>query len=51
MTMDVPIAPDVVIWIGGFHNDCRVIAPATLRAEILKKRQEAATEEGWPLLV
>ena len=50
MTMDVPIAPDVIIWIGGFHNDCRVIAPAELRDEIMKKRHEAAMEEGWNTL-
>jgi hypothetical protein len=45
--MDVSLTPNFIAWIGEFHNDCRVIAPATLRAEILQKRQEAAREAGW----
>jgi hypothetical protein len=46
-TMRLAITPDYVAWIGGFFDDCRVLGPATLREEVLRKRQAAAIEQSW----
>jgi hypothetical protein len=50
MTMQVAITPDLVVWIAGYLEDCRIQGPIDLRKDV-SKRQELASqghwEEGW----
>ena len=44
--MQVAITPDLVVWIAGYMEDCRILEPMSLRKDV-SKRQELASQGHW----
>lgn len=46
MTLEVAVTPDLVAWIAGYLDDCRIISPVDLRADVGRRQLLAAAGNG-----
>jgi predicted DNA-binding transcriptional regulator YafY len=46
MTLRVARTPDFIQWVAGYMDDCRIMAPATLRDELIRRQRLAADGHG-----
>jgi predicted DNA-binding transcriptional regulator YafY len=49
LTLKAAITPDLIAWIAGFLDDCRIVAPLTLREEVAMRMALAglAAQRPW----
>ena len=47
LTLKAAITPDLVAWIAGFLDDCRIVTPLTLREDV--SRRQALASAGHAL--
>ena len=46
LTLKAAITPDLIAWIAGFLDDCRIVAPLTLREQVARRQARASTGHG-----